>query len=199
MEKQNVKTLLIDLDIQNNSINTIFNINKYNRNYNKEEIRSYVNKISTNLSMLCGRDLISNEFNEIEIIKMKELLNELKEEYDYIIIDISADTRYKYVKTVMSSSDKIIFLIEPNLLEIKKANNILEIYIKDWDINIDKIKIVFNKTNKYQIAEEILKEFFSEFKIIGNVKYNDKFNLFINKNTNENIEKIEFEQIYNKL
>ena len=59
-------------------------------------------------------------------------------------------------------------------------------YINDWEINKEKINILFNKENENSIDENILKNIFSDFKILGYLKENKKYNLIINKNYNNN-------------
>ena len=143
-------------------------------------------------------EVIDAEGN-IDLIKIKNILNILKNEYDFIIIDTSSRIEFKYVKLVLSTVDKIIFLIEPNILEIQKSKNLLDVFIREWEIDVDKIKIVFNKTNKYEIAKSILEEIFSEIEIIGNIEYEEKYSLFINKNSNCFLENNEYENIYQKI
>lgn len=188
MEKQNIKILLVDFDNWN-SISAIFNVNKY---LSKDKT-----KITHGLDIFNWTSLNFGETNKHIVIN--EFLKEQKKIYDFIIIDTTTNISGEYTKLISENSDKTVFLIEPNILEIKKANTLLEIYIRDWNIEINKIKIVFNKTNKYKITDEILKEIFSENQIIGEIQYNQKFNLFINKCTNEKIDMSEFEKIYNKL
>ena len=106
---------------------------------------------------------------------------------------------FKYVKCILTFCDKIIFLIEPNLLEISKSNRILEVFLNDLEIDVDKIKIVFNKSNKYKIVESVLEELFSEFEIVGYLDYEEKYNIFINKDTNIDFDKTKFKEIYEKL
>ncbi len=129
--------------------------------------------------------------NEYEL---KKYIEKLKKIYEYLIIDLSLELNK--VKIVLYCGDKIIFLIEPNLSEIEKSKNILDVYIKDFEIDIDKIKILFNKSNKYKIAEIILEEIFEDFQIIGEIKYDEKYNLIINKNKIENYSEKEFEKVY---
>ena len=79
------------------------------------------------------------------------------------------------MKIVLANVDKIIFLLEPNLLEIKKAENLLEIYIEDWEVNPRKIDILLNKVNINSVDQDILKEIFGRFKIIGKINFSFKF------------------------
>lgn len=146
----------------------VFLLNLENNNQNKYYINNYYN--------------------------IKKYIENLKEKYDYLIIDLVLN--FKEIRLILYSGDKIIFLIEPNLSEIKKSKNILDIYINDFEINADKIKILFNKTNKYKIAENLLEEIFDEYEIIGEIKYDEKYNLIINKNKIENYSENEYEKLY---
>ena len=79
------------------------------------------------------------------------------------------------MKVVLANVDKVIFLLEPNLLEIKKAEGLLEIYIEDWEIHPKKIEILLNKVNINSVDQEIVKEIFGSFKIIGKINFSFKF------------------------
>jgi len=74
----------------------------------------------------------------------------------------------------LSNSSKIVTLIEPNLSEVKKSNIFLEKIIRDFEVDISKLNIIFNKINKYKIATRILKEIYSEINILGEIEYNEK-------------------------
>lgn len=163
------------------------------------DINSYIISVNNNLNILCGIDKIVDMYDEKNLYKLKEIIDFLKKEYEFIVLDTSARTDMKYVKVVLSSSDKIIFLVEPNLIELQKSNNMLEMIIEDWNIEIDKIKILFNKSNKYKIAECVLEEIFSEFEIVGKLEYEEKYSLFINKNSNTLFEQNEYEKIFEKV
>ncbi len=71
--------------------------------------------------------------------------------------------------------------------------------INDYDIEVDKIKLVINKVNKYELTEIILEELFSEFEIISKLKYEEKYNLFINKTSNFGIDEDGYKNIYEKI
>ncbi len=162
--------------------------------------KTIVSKILTNFIKKKNKkafllNLKSNDIGELsKIYKIKKYIERLKENYEYLIIDLYSES--KQIKTILYCAEKIIFLIEPNLSEIEKSKNILDVYLDDFEINVDKIKILFNKSNKYKIAESILEELFEEFKIIGEIKYDEKYNLIINKNKIENYEEKEYEKIY---
>ena len=180
---KNKKILIIDFDILNSSINSIFNVPQKPKNI-KEcfDVKSTITRINKNINLLCNtKHLIDKEYKKMKENFVKKL-NELKEKFDIIIIDNSSEYFFEYTKQILENSDTIIFLVEPNLLELKKSKNLLNIYINKWNIKKEKIKIIFNKINKYSICDEILKILFSDFKNLGKIKININYNLIINKN-----------------
>lgn len=186
-KSKRIKTLIIDFDIFNNSISTIFGVKKVPKNINKENIvfESLIIKRNKYLDLVCGIEFLFNNDNKIDDYKLKELFNKIKNKYDLIIIDTSSETYFKYSKLILNNSDKIIFLMGSNAVEIKKAKDLLRIYIEDWLIQKQKINILFNKININFVKNIIIKNIFNEIKIIGKIKFNNNYNLLINKNMNE--------------
>lgn len=186
-KNKKIKTLIIDFDIFNNSISTIFGVKKVPKNINKENIvfESLIIKRNKYLDLVCGIEFFFNNDNKIDDYKLKELFNKIKNKYDLIIIDTSSETYFKYSKLILNNSDKIIFLMGSNAVEIKKAKDLLKIYIEDWLIQKQKINILFNKININFVKNIIIKNIFNEIKIIGKIKFNNNYNLLINKNMNE--------------
>lgn len=176
---KNKKILIIDLDIINNSIHTLLGIkNKKIKNINK--IENLIIKYNKKIDIINFSQIIKNNLLEKENInKYFELL---KNKYDYILIDSSLECLKNENKKLLKNNFLNIFLIEPNLIEIKKSINILNIFEREWNIKKEKINIVFNKFNIYSINFKILKNIFSNYKIIGKINFNINYNLLINKN-----------------
>ena len=175
---KNKKILIIDLDILNNCLHTILGIKLLNNN--KHDLKKYIIKYNKNIDLISISQILKN--NEIENIK--EYLNNLIKEYDYIFIDMSLECFENQNKKIMKKSYLNILLIEPNLTEIKKSQKILEMYNKEWKIKKQFINIIFNKYNINSIKEKILKRLFEEYKIIGKINFDLNYNLLINKNYN---------------
>ena len=175
---KNKKILIIDLDILNNCLHTILGIKLLNKN--KHDLKKYIIKYNKNIDLISISQILKN--NEIENIK--EYLNNLIKEYDYIFIDMSLECFENQNKKIMKKSYLNILLIEPNLTEIKKSQKILEMYNKEWKIKKQFINIIFNKYNINSIKEKILKRLFEEYKIIGKINFDLDYNLLINKNYN---------------
>jgi len=138
----------------------------------------------------CGKTITTNILSELLLkykdkktliikdyekdkIKIIEKINKIKNNYDYIFIDIQKLNNYKFYKEII---DENILILNPNILEINK--------IKKFIIN-NKIeaKTILNNYNENSISEEILKNIFkNKIKIIEKIENNKKYNLIINNN-----------------
>lgn len=193
------KILLIDFDILNNSLHTILGIKKYSEkiknkiqknNLLKEiNIEELIIKINSKIDLISGINLLFDSKYKISSSKIKNILEKLKQKYDVIIIDTSSECFFDYTKEIMKNSNLNIFITEANLLEIKKAKNLLNIYINEWNIEQKKFNILFNKYNENAIDISILKNIFSGFSILGKLSINPKYNLMIHQNFKNHLDK----------
>lgn len=179
MSFKNKKILIIDLDILNNCIHTILGL-KNKETKNIKNISNFIIKYNKKIHIISISELINNKMLEKE--NFQDFFNNLQNKYDYIFIDISLECLINQNKKIIKNNFLNIFLIEPNLIEIKKAKRILNIYEKEWNIKKEKINIIFNKFNIYSINIELLKNIFCDYKIIGKINFNINYNLLINKN-----------------
>lgn len=155
VEKQNQKVILISLDVKKFDISILLNC---------EKIINKKIKINTMLDIL----YITN----IE----DRMIENLKREYDYIIIDSSkCEEKVKYI---FINNARIIFIIEPSILGINKANLILEDFFNNYKLDVEEIEIIFNRFDKSSLSKFIIKELFKKYKIIGFCK-NGKIKKFI--------------------
>ena len=104
-------------------------------------------KINNKLDLISGINLIFNRNDKISDEEMKKIIEKISKYYDMIIIDTTSECFFEYTKQIINVSDECIFLTEANLLELSKSKRILDLYEK-WNINKNKIKIIFNKFNK---------------------------------------------------
>ena len=185
------KILIIDFDILNNSLHTILGVKKYSEKISKKikennlikdkiGLKELKIKINKRIDLISGINLLFDSKYKINNIQFNNLFNDVKKFYDVIIIDTSSECFFNYTKDIIKKSNINIFIVEPNLLEIQKSKNILKIYKEEWNIDNNKINILFNKFNKNSIDINILKIIFSEYNIIGKIDINNKYNLIIN-------------------
>lgn len=212
---QGRKILIIDFDFVNNNLHSVFGGKEVPKDLKEklrdEEFLSEFRLKEKNIKKLAVRidrrsylvsktNIIFDENYKYREETIRKMLEELKKYYDLILIDTSSDTKYKEVtNTFINACDKVICLIEGNLMVMKKTIRLLNEYSK----NRNKIKIVYNKKNKYTLHTKILKVILLKFKIIGTLTYDNKYNRIINKNVkllhiSKKI-KDEFKQIINKL
>lgn len=192
------KILIIDFDILNSCIHTLFGVSKYPKdikeNLDKEDfitelsvekmnIKKLIIKINNKIDLISGIDIILNN-NKLDINELNHLIEELKKEYNIILIDTSTECFFDYTRMIMKCSDNVIFLLEGNLLQIKKAINLLNIYTNNWNIDYEKINIIVNKKTNESIDQGVLKNIFLDFNIIGNINFSKIYNKLINKNMN---------------
>ena len=126
-------------------------------------------------------ELFKNKENKnIDIIKYKDLKISNKEKiikkYNYILIE-NYIINYKIKNMNLFNDTKNInniLIIRPNYLEIKEGFKIIR------NNKIENLKILINNYNKYSISEKIIKNIFKKIKIIGKIKYNEKYEKIIN-------------------
>lgn len=198
MESQS-KILIIDFDVLNNSLHTILGIKKYpekiaNKIKNNNlleplQVEELIIKINNKIDLIAGISLLFDGKYQISKVRIKSILSKLKEKYTTIIIDTSSECFLDYTKEIMKNSNINIFMVEPNLLEIKKAKKLLNIYINEWGILQSDFQILFNKYNENSIDSSILKNVFSGFIILGKLSNNSEYNLLINRNDKGNLRK----------
>ncbi len=86
-------------------------------------------------------------FHNNKTITQDELakkINQYKKQYDYIIVNNSAECFFELNKSILNEADKILFVIEKNIKDIKISNHLLKIYENNWKVDTTKIDIVLN-------------------------------------------------------
>ncbi len=124
-----------------------------------------------NISSICEQKLKDKISKNIDI-KTKPI--NIEKNYKYIIIDTNIITN-----KIIENTDIFIFLLGGNLIEIKKAKKQLRTYTNI--INKEKIKLIVNKYTKNSIDYKVIKNIFSNYKVIGKIEYSKKYDVLINK------------------
>jgi hypothetical protein len=166
---KNKKILILEINSPNNDIAFLTKCEKSK----KENISSINNKIN----LISQNTEINNE-----IIFLKEI-KKWKENYNVILIDTEEDMKGCF-SMLLEEIDKIIFLTEANILQLKKSKKYLEEKIKRYKINKEKINFVFNKTDSQMFSLNILKKALKEYNILGKIDNVPNSNLLINNNFN---------------
>ena len=151
------KTIIIDLDILNDNIHKLIQNKK--------------------IKIIRGKEILLEKNEKISTIKFEEIIKKIKKEYNQIIVNTSSECFYDINKKILEKSNKIIFIIENNIENIKKSKKLLEIYLENFNIKKEKFEIILNKTEK---KENI---YLSE--IIGSLSINKNLEI---KSINPNIQ-----------
>ena len=167
---KNKKILIVEDNIENNSILEIYKLKNKERHTN---IKNRTIKIKNNL-YLFNIKKISNNYKKNKIKIINEI-NKIKNNYDYIFIDMQNINSYKIYNEIIEEN---LLILNSNILEINK--------IKKFIINSGlEIKAILNNYNENTISEKILKETFkNKIKIIEKIENNKNYNLIINNNFN---------------
>ena len=177
----------------------ILEIKKFNSNYkiNFNNIKNLINlniiKISNNFYFFSN---FKSLFDENKIKNEEEIKNKIKilffiieGNFDFIIFDLAKNNFNLINKEILKISDKNLIVMEANLLGIKEINQLLEIYLEEWNINKKNIYIIENKSNIISINKKIIAKIILIENKICKIKENKKF-LLKNKNIKKDINKI---------
>lgn len=173
---KNKKILLIDLNKEKNNIIKIIENKEKNKKFDKEDFFSWKKNIDI---MIINKEK-SYQINSEEETFLSKQFDNLKKNYDYIIIDFGD---IKDNVQLLKKIDINIILVEANLLGIDDVRKILYNLAIKQKVQKDNIKIVFNKHSITSISDRILNKIFMDFEIFGYVHYDKYYNLFVNKKT----------------
>lgn len=188
-------SLILSLNIKNKKI-LIINLNKKNdieiiigKNRKKsKKIKEKIIPWKNNIEILTNQE---DKYYKKDLKMDKEYLDRISSNYDYIIIDYNYNEEENFKsKEILEKTDKIILLVEANLLGINETKKILQKLIFEQKIQKDNIKIIFNKHTITSIKSHILEKMFSDFEILGQLQYDKYYNFFINTNGKYIIKKI---------
>lgn len=165
--KINIKNLKLKKEILKNKIykfknfyNIEKNINNILKNYNKNIKILNINKLNKNY---------------FEIKYLNKIIKYLKNNFNYIFLEINYEEKIK--KEIIKIIDKNLIILEPNKIGILRAEKI----IKELNIiETEKINIIINKNNKNSINKEIINKYFYNYKILTIINNNTVFERMIN-------------------
>lgn len=114
---------------------------------NQDIEQTFKNNISSKVKIKKAKEFL---FENGEIIGKEKIINKiekLKKQYDYIIINNNAECYFELNHALMEKAENIYFVIEKNIKDIKISNNLLNIYEKNWNLKLEKIKVILININ----------------------------------------------------
>lgn len=164
LSKKN-RVLMIDLDGQRANLTWFCGIEKtedmvtmFNVLQAGESIQKAIVNVKENLDLVPATVIVSNLTQTAKIIRMKKALEEVKDLYDYVFIDVNPTPNWSHV-LALSTSDYIIIpmLPDPASLEgnigIKES---VEEVLETTNPNLKVLGILFNKnTNRTNLSKQV--------------------------------------------
>lgn len=203
-KKLNISLALLDMDIQNPSIDILNNLDINNNSLSQivddvdkqREISQIMDKymikdknnknlwyMTNNTSLFECQNKFSNKYYE-------KIFDNISLKYDYTIVDLPASPFLDVVPYTLLNATKIFFVINPNYISIRQAVKYLDLLNKLWDIPFERISLIINKTQKNSLDERQIESILKEYKIVASIKYNKDMEAYINGvigNINEDI------------
>lgn len=174
--KEKNKILFVDLNINKNDANYIFDFKKEYSEAEKINIKNY----KKNLDIISNLNYLINYKNK-KIEEIFEQINKIKNNYNYIFIDYNFNANSNNAVLYNMCTD-ILFLTKINNFEVKKSKELLNDLSKKIEKNTKKIKIIIYGFSifDYLIIKRINKKnnLFT-YKILEKIKYFSFYNLYI--------------------
>ena len=201
------KVLVIDLDVENPSLDLFFGIPKEPLNVETDLGSGKNSCLNHMVDSIDKNRFDSNVFDEL-VIKHKKLnnlhiltgsyslyvtrnilnetyynaiLNKAKELYDFIFIDVNSSVFFESHRFAITNASKIFFAVEGNCSSLRRALQMLDIYTNIWEVRSEKIQLIVNKYNQYSLDKEVIKEIVGSYKICQYIKYDSKHEEYLNK------------------
>ena len=158
-------------------------INKKNKikNYKiKNDIQLFTKKINKNLYFFDGlKYLLKNA----SLKNQKELINcflkQIKEKYNFIIVDLAKNNIKILNKEIIKKSDINFVVMIADLLGIKEGEALLKIYLNEWKVNKNNLNIIINKKSFKSINKKIISNCLQIKNKIYEIKENKILSIFI--------------------
>ena len=162
-------------------------INKKNKIYSykiMKSIKKDIKKISKNLDLFYGLNNLfknKNRQNEKKVsFVIYHFLENVKEKYDYIIIDLSKNNLRQINIEFLKNSELNFIFLESNLLGVKEFKELYENYKKEREIKENSLHIVLNKKNILSINKRLIAKTISYKNKIFEIKENKFYYFCIN-------------------
>ena len=205
----NLKVSLLDMDIQNPSIDIINNINPNESSLtqivenidNSNEVNDIISKymikdaknknlwyITNNCSLFECQNRLSNKYYE-------KIYGSVYNKSDYIVIDLPSSPFLDVVPYTLTIASKIMFVVNANYMSIRQAIKYIELITKCWDNENGKIYIIVNKMQRDSLDIKQIESLLSGYKIIAIFDYYKEMEGYINGgiselNVNTNLDKL---------
>ena len=185
---------LLDMDIQNPSIDIFNNIDNNNDGLNqiideldkKQNVNQIIDKymikdknnkklwfMTNNASIFDIQNKYSNKYYE-------KIYNAINQKFDYTMVDLPSSPFLDVVYYTLDTVDNIFFVINPNYASIRQAIKYLDLLTKLWNIPKEKIKLIVNKIQKNSLDNIQIESLIQDYEVVLNIPYIKDIDSYIN-------------------
>lgn len=195
LAKENNKVLMIDGDLEKQDLSTILknirNKTKYNKivknkvkknqkNYSYNyEIKNKIDSIKINNNLYLFNKLNYFLENKKEEKTISKVLEKEKQNYNFIIIDLTKTNPNIINQEILEKSDLNFIMMEPNILGIKEIKRLINTYLEEWKIKEENLYLIINKKNNISINKKIILKVISFKNHICEIKENKKYSILM--------------------
>lgn len=209
-KKLKIKIAMLDMDIQNPSIDIYNNLNTTSNILTnivedidkKRDINEVIEKNLfnvKNISYLTNNTSIFECQNKFNNTYYNKIYKTCMCKYDYVIVDLPSSPFIDIVEYTLNLSSVIFFVVNPNYISMRQASKYLELMTKLWTISKDNIHIIINKNQRNSLELEQIKSFFSGYDIVSIVNFHNNLEGYINGAIDSIYEKLNETKILNSL
>lgn len=208
-----ISVALLDMDIQNPSIDIFNNIDNNNDGLTqivddldkKQNINEIINKYmikdknNKKLWYMTNNASIFDIQNKFSSKYYEKIYNSIIKKFDFSMIDLPSSPFLDVVYYTLSSCDNIFFVINPNYASIRQGLKYLDLLTKLWGIPKDKIKIIVNKIQKNSLENVQIENLLNGYDIILNIPYIKDIDSYINGATSNLNLQVNMNKIYKNI
>ncbi len=159
------KILLVDLDGQKANLTFFTGVNKtdsmatmFNVLNEEKNIKDAIVEVKKNLYLVPANSNVTNLSQSAKITKMKRALESVREEYDYIFIDVNPTPNWSHVLS-LSVSNYVIIPMLPDIASLEANKGIaesIEEILETTNPGLKVLGILFNKnTNRTNLSKQV--------------------------------------------
>lgn len=192
-KKMKLNTLLIDMDIQNSSLdlynnvamscglnslmeeidNDNFDANSFSSNISKAYRNTKLSYLTNNISLFDLQNKLSDKYYE-------KIYNEAYNKYDVCVIDLPSSPFLDVVPYFLNKSDEIFFILNPNFISVRQSVKLMDLLINVWGISKNKIHIVLNKVSNNSLGGNQVSSMLNNQDIQAQIRFDSNIEAIIN-------------------
>jgi len=211
--KLKIKVSMLDMDIQNPSIDIYNNLNGAGNILsqiiedidNKRDINNMVDKYmykdknNKNLWYMTNNSSIFECQNKLNNDYYEKIYFSNINKYDYVIVDLPSSPFIDVVRYTLSFSSAIFFVVNPNYISLRQAIKYLELMTKLWEISRNNIFIIINKRQKNSLDISQISNLLDGYKIVSILDFEFNIEGYINGAISNMYSKLDEEKIIKSL